>query len=223
MLEAVIFDMDGVIIDSEPFWRQADIITYAKAGITLTDDMCRQTTGLGTHESISYWYHRYPWVNISFDEIKKSLFSNVIRLVKEHGAMNPGVTQLLDMFEDKGLKIGLASSSPPELLDLIVTKFGIKKRFQVIHSSDHESHGKPHPAVYLGAAAKLGVLPSKCLAFEDSFNGMLAAKSAQMTTVAVLEDHNFLSTRFDFADFKIRQLTEFTKEKYEEVVKSMKK
>lgn len=219
MLEAVIFDMDGVIIDSEPFWRQADIITYAKAGISLTDDMCRQTTGLGTIESISYWYHRYPWDNISFDEIKESLFSNVISLVKEHGIINAGVTDLLTFFEKKGLKIGLASSSPPELLDLVVTKFGIKNRFQVIHSSDQESHGKPHPAVYLGAAAKLEVTPSRCLAFEDSFNGLLSAKSAQMKAVAVLEEHNFQSTRFDFADLKIRSLTEFTETQYVELGK----
>lgn len=218
MLEAVIFDMDGVILDSEPFWRQSDIISYAKVGISLTDEMCRATTGLGTYESISYWYQRFPWTNLTFDEVKESLFSNVIQLVKDHGVINPGVTDLLTMFEKKGLKIGLASSSPPELLDLVVTKFGIKNRFQVIHSADHESYGKPHPAVYLSAAEKLGVEPVKCLAFEDSFNGLLAAKSARLKAVAILEEHNYLTTRFDFADLKIRSLTEFTEEHYSNLV-----
>lgn len=210
MFDAVIFDMDGVILDSEPFWRQADMIAFSKVGVPLTEEMCHQTTGLGTYETILHWYERYPWDNLSFDEVTECLYSNLFSLVKEHGVLNPGMVNLLEMFASKGLKMGVASSSPPEYLHLVLNKFGIQHYFQVVHSANNEPHSKPHPAVYLGAAKLLGADALKCLAFEDSFNGILAAKSARMKTVAILEEQNFANTRFDFADVKLRSLTEFT-------------
>lgn len=157
MIEAVIFDMDGIIIDSEPFWRRADIITYGKLGIKLTEEMCRMTTGLDSDEAIAFWFHRKPWKYKSFQEIKEEINTLVMEQIQAKGEIMPGVLRLLDMFESKGLQIGLASSSPEKIIQLVVTKLGIKDRFQVLHSSELESIGKPHPAVYLGAAKRLGV------------------------------------------------------------------
>jgi sugar-phosphatase len=215
MIEAVIFDMDGVIIDSEPFWHEAEIHAYAKVGIEITDEMCRETTGMGAEDSIAYWYKRKPWKNTTFEEIKQDIFNGVYQLVEERGVIVPGVTKLLDLFENKGLRIAIASSSPSKLLDLVTTKFDIKQRFQVIHSAEHELYAKPNPAVYLSTAAKLGVKSLNCAAIEDSFNGLLAAKSALMKAVAVLEPYYFSNTKFDFADLKLRSLAEFTSQHLE--------
>lgn len=214
MIHAVIFDMDGVIIDSEPFWRQADIRTYAKVGLQLNEDMCRLTTGLDSDEAVAFWYHHKPWSNKSMDEVKEEIFAHVMEQIADKGAIMPGVLRLIDMFEAKGLKIGLASSSPLKIITQVVNKLAIADRFQILHSSDMERVGKPHPAVYLGAAERLNTKKNNCLTFEDSFNGLLSAKSARMKAVAVLEPFNYDNTRFDFADLKIRSLTEFTEEHF---------
>ncbi len=87
--------------------------------------------------------------------------------------------------------------------------------FRVINSGDNEEVGKPHPALYLGAARKLGIEPVHCLAFEDSFNGAISAKAARMKLVAVPDKHDFAGTRFDFADLKIASLIDFKKENFE--------
>lgn len=214
MIQAVIFDMDGVIIDSEPFWRSAEIITYAKVGLHLTDDECRLTTGLDTDDAINFWHNRKPWTNKSFHEIKEELYTLVMEQVDKNGQIFPGVTRLLDMFESKGLKIGLASSSPLKIIQQVVLKLGINDRFQILHSAEAELTGKPHPAVYLGAAQRLGVPKNSCIAFEDSFNGLLSAKAAQMKAIAVLEPCNYPLSRFDFADLKLQSLNEFSEPHY---------
>jgi len=210
MVDSVIFDLDGVIIDSEPFWRRAYIITFAKVGIELTEDMCRQTTGLGSNESVEYWYQYKPWKNRSLDDVKEEIFIHVMEQIEEKGSLNSGVVKLLDLFENKGIKIGLASSSPLKIIELVVSRFDISKRFKVLCSADQVNYGKPHPAVYLAALNEIG---SKCvnsIAFEDSFNGLLSAKSARMKAVAILEPYYYQQTRFDFADLKLRSLDEFT-------------
>jgi sugar-phosphatase len=211
MIDTVIFDMDGVIIDSEPFWRKADIITYASVGLELTDDMCRQTTGLGSDESVAFWYHYKPWANKSFEKIKEEVFNNVMDQIEEQGTLNAGVISLLNFFEGKGMKIGLASSSPIKIIQLVVNKLDLKHRFQVLCSADQVRFGKPHPAVYLAALDELESNGVSSLAIEDSFNGLISAKAARMKTLAVLESRYFPETRFDFADLKLRSLEEFTK------------
>jgi sugar-phosphatase len=113
-----------------------------------------------------------------------------------------------------GIKMALASSSPMMLIDTFLEKFEIQSFFKVKHSAEFEEYGKPHPGVYITTAKKLGVHPSLCLAFEDSFNGLLAAKSAMMKAVVVPDSGHFPEERFAIADLKIRSLEEFGEKEF---------
>ena len=102
--------------------------------------------------------------------------------------------------------MGLASSSTYRLIDCTLESLGLKDFFEVIHSAQEEALGKPHPAVYLSAAAKLGVAASGCLAIEHSLNGVIAAKAARMTVVAIPEAHQQSDPRFAVADHRLESL-----------------
>jgi sugar-phosphatase len=101
------------------------------------------------------------------------------------------------------------------LITTALKKFHLFEYFNIINSGENEEIGKPHPALYLGAARKLGVDPVNCLAFEDSFNGAISAKAARMKLIAVPEKHDFDTTRFDFADLKIASLKDFKHKDFE--------
>jgi sugar-phosphatase len=113
--------------------------------------------------------------------------------------------------------LAVASASPYRLIDAALKKFRLTDYFSVINSGDNEDVGKPHPALFLGAARRLGIEPVHCLAFEDSFNGAISAKAARMKLVAVPDKIDFAGTRFDFADLKIASLTDFKKENFEQL------
>ena len=117
---------------------------------------------------------------------------------------------MLHDLAQRSLVIGVASSSPPALIDTVIDKLGIRTYFQVLCSAMDEEFGKPHPAVYLTTAARLGVEPHECLVFEDSMTGVRAAKAAGMTTVAVPAAHQYEDGRFTEADLKLRSLNDFS-------------
>jgi HAD superfamily hydrolase (TIGR01509 family) len=206
MLRALIFDMDGVLIDSEPFWHEAEMAAFALAGLRLTRDDCLRTTGLRVDAVVDHWFSRAPWTAPSPREVEAAIVRRVIELVGERGALKPGVHQALAFAERAGLRTALASSSPSAIIAAVLEKFALRPRFEVVHSAEGEPHGKPHPGVYLHTAEKLGVRPEECAAVEDSPNGVLAAKAARMTCVAIpepaLRGHRF----FAIADAVIESL-----------------
>jgi mannitol-1-/sugar-/sorbitol-6-/2-deoxyglucose-6-phosphatase len=210
MIEAVIFDMDGVLIDSEPLWREAEKRVFRKVGIDLTDKMCFQTTGLRTDETVGHWYRWKPWTNMSREDVGREIEETVCDIIDEKGSPSPGVHRLIDFFKKAGVPAGLASSSSPEVIDRVLGKLQLKQEFTVIYSAVNEKFGKPHPAVYITAAEKMGVAPVSCLAIEDSFAGLLAAKSAKMRTIVIPEKSNLDNVRFSIADLKLGSLEEFT-------------
>lgn len=200
MPEAIIFDMDGLLIDSEPFWQQAEIEVFADVGLTLTFPLCQQTTGLRIDEVVNYWYQRHPWKGISQETIAERIVSRVVELIETQGVAKKGVYDLLTFLETINLPLALASSSAYILIEAVIKRLDLKGQFQLIHSATAEAYGKPHPAVYLTTAKKLGVTPTECLALEDSFNGVLSAKAARMTCFAVPEKYPEFDPRFIIAD-----------------------
>ncbi len=210
MIQAVIFDMDGVLIDSEPFWHQAEQTVFGQLGLTLTQAMCEETTGLRTDAVVAYWYDRHPWHDQSLESTAQAIVEHVIRLVETHGQALTGVNDLLAMITAKHLPLAIASSSPYRLIDAVVDKLQIRHAFTVMRSAMDETHGKPDPAVYLTTARHLNVLPSHCLVFEDSAAGVQAAKAAGMYTIAVPAVSQYDDVRFDIADLKCRSLTDVT-------------
>jgi mannitol-1-/sugar-/sorbitol-6-/2-deoxyglucose-6-phosphatase len=215
MIKAVIFDFDGIIIDSEPLWMEAEIGVFKSVGVHLDHELCRQTTGLNTQDSIQYWYDIHKWTGKTRFELYQEIMDAMHNLIVDRVELKEGFLDVLHMFIDKNLPLAVASASPFRLIEAALKRFRLAEYFRAINSGDDEDVGKPHPALYLGAARKLEIEPVKCLAFEDSFNGAISAKAARMKLVAVPDKKDFAGTRFDFADLKISSLTDFTKENFE--------
>jgi len=206
--EAVIFDMDGVLIDSEPFWRQAEIAVFGTVGLKLTEDDCKETTGYRFDEVVNHWWHKQPWEGKTKEQIHDEVIDEMVNAITHHAEAMKGVHEALEFFHSKGLRIALASSSAMKLIKATVVKLGIEKYFELLVSAEHELYGKPHPAVFLRTAETLRVRPEKCLVIEDSFFGLLAAKSAKMSCVVVPDPTNFTHPKFVIADWKLKDLTE---------------
>ena len=217
MIKAVIFDMDGVLIDSEPLWREAEIHVFKKVGIDLNNELCRQTTGFRTDETVAHWFSYKPWKGKSPEEVGEEIEETVCDIIDEKGMPAPGVHKIIGFFRNEGLPLALASSSSPEVIDSILSKLDLKDAFGIIHSAVHEEFGKPHPAVYITAARKLGVEPSHCLAVEDSLAGLIAAKSAKMRTIAIPEASNSNNPRFHIADLRLDSLADFSAAHWKEL------
>lgn len=198
--------MDGVLIDSEPLWHIAEKRAFKTVGIELTTEMCLETTGLRVDELVGHWYARMPWHDYAAGELENAVTENVVELVKERGDAKAGVRQSLEYFREAGLRIALASSSPYLIIEAATEKLGIRDDFEFIYSAQDEEYGKPHPAVYLTTARKLGVSPVRCLAIEDSLNGVIAAKAARMACICVPEPDLFQDPKFSIANLIIPSL-----------------
>lgn len=177
--------MDGVLVDSEPLWQIAEIESFARVGVVLTNAECLQTIGLRIDEVVAYWRARKPWSGES--DLAEVIVARVITLIGERAVAKPGVEKALAACERRGLRVALCSSSARRIIDAVLLRLGIAHRFAVIHSAEHERFGKPHPAVYESTARLLGVDPEECVAIEDSPNGVRSAVAAGMRCIAVPE------------------------------------
>lgn len=219
-IKAVIFDMDGVLIDSEPFWREAEIVVFKRVGIELTESMCFETMGLRVDEVVNYWYGKQPWDNFVPAELEERIIDAVVERIVSEGRAKDGAAQAIEHFRGKGFKIALASSSPYRIIQAVVQRLGIAEKFDCIYSAEEEEYGKPHPGVYLTTARKLSVGPSECLAIEDSLNGVLAAKAARMKCIAVPEDLTQIDRRFVIADLIFTSLLDFNDDDWQQISSS---
>jgi sugar-phosphatase len=183
--DAAIFDMDGLLIDSEPFWRIAEMEVFSEMGITLSDEECGLTAGLRTRLVVEHWLERRPWdVELHpVADVTVRINQRVVELVRDGGAPKEGVQHALDFMRARGLRLALASSSNMPVIEAALARIGIAEAFEVVHSADFEKHSKPAPDVYLGAARRLGVEPGRCIALEDSYPGTDAAKAAGMVCI----------------------------------------
>jgi len=208
MIKAVIFDLDGLLIDSEPLWQEAEIEIFQQVNIKLTNKLCLQTKGLRIDQVVEYWFQKFPWNNLSKKAVEDLIVSKVIELVESKGKALPGVKQVISFVQQKPVKIALASSSSSKIIKAALKKLGLSKLFSQIYSAESEPLGKPHPGVYLTTAHKLGVRPQECLAIEDSLNGVLSAKAAQMICLAIPESSQRKNSRFDIADLQLESLVD---------------
>jgi mannitol-1-/sugar-/sorbitol-6-/2-deoxyglucose-6-phosphatase len=128
--------------------------------------------------------------------------------VTRRGTPKPGVDEVLALARSAGLRLGLASSSPYRVIHAVLDALGLASAFEVIHSAEEEARGKPDPAVYLTTARKLGIEPERCIAVEDSPNGLLSAKAAGMKCIVVPEPALRADLRFDLADARVAELGE---------------
>jgi len=218
MINAVIFDMDGVLINSEPLWREAEIAVFETIGLQLTDEMCSETTGLRLDEAVKYWLSRHRSTEVSASELEDRIIGEVIKRIQMKATLMMGVDHALSLFRTKGLKIGLASSSAFRIIWTVLEKFNLREQFDFIYSAEEEEFGKPHPGIYLTVGHRLGVNPTECLAIEDSLMGVLAAKSARMKCIAVPESASQRDPRFAIADCVLGSLLEINNEVWSRIL-----
>ena len=209
MIKAVIFDMDGLLIDSEPFWRKAEQEAFSEVGITLTDADCRETMGYRLNEVVELWYERHPWKGKTIAEVEERILSLVSKYILADGKPMPGVMEVLAQCQKRGLKIAIASSSPMSLINSVVEVLQMQGKFDLLQSAQHEEFGKPHPAVFITTAKQLDVLPHECLVLEDSLHGVVAALAAKMPVVAVPDSEMISDKRFNAATLTIKSLEDF--------------
>ncbi|MFB9295459.1 hexitol phosphatase HxpB [Persicitalea jodogahamensis] len=209
MIQAAIFDMDGLLVDSEPIWRQVAIEVFDTVGVALTEDFCRSTTGLGTVPFVQLAFDTFPWEGKSQTQIGDEIILMAHERIGANAHAMPGALELIQFFYERGIPLAVASASPMEIIETVLERLDIKQYFRLWHSALLEARNKPFPDVYLGAARMLGVEPSRCLAFEDSGNGLRSAVSAGMKTIAVPADYEYDDSKFDVATLKIPSLLSF--------------
>lgn len=195
-LQAVIFDMDGVLIDSEPSWQQAELEVFNALGLGLEWQDTLQTTGLRIDQVVEYWYQRRPWQNYDNQAVSNAIADKMVQAILNDGQPLEGVKDALEACRALNLKVGLATSSPNVILQAVLRRLDIGHYFDAITSAEGLKYGKPHPEVYLNCAEELNVDPALCLAVEDSFNGIIAARAANMQTLAIPAAHEQTQARW---------------------------
>lgn len=208
-LNTVIFDIDGLLIDSEPLWNEAAAEVFRQYGVNLTEEQYKTTTGLRTKEFVHWWFSYFNIGETELARAEKQIVYSVLDKIERKGTILPGVPYIFEFFARKSFKIGLATSSPPALIDLVVRMTGIGKYLQAASSAENLPHGKPHPQVYLNCAEQLKSHPTECICFEDSFNGLIAAKSARMKCVIVPHISQAKEEKWGAADLKLSSLQNF--------------
>lgn len=200
-LKAVIFDMDGVLVDSEGFWARAEQEVFSSYGVQVTDELAAQTKYMTTTEVTEFWYGKFPWKDPDISSVEQQVVSKVIELIQLENCTMAGIQEFIMTLKSKNYKIGLATNAPLKVADAVLEKLQVREFFDAVHSSEFEENGKPHPAVYLTSAQQLGISPEHCIAIEDSHSGLKAAKAAGMKTIVFT--NNDESIDFDLADFTI--------------------
>jgi HAD superfamily hydrolase (TIGR01509 family) len=209
MIDTVIFDMDGLLLDTEPLWGKSMFHIAQKHNIPVLPHQFKATTGLKIKEVVQYWEMHYPWEGESVDTITNEIIEHIIALSIVEGRVMPGAIALLDYLNEQGYKIGLATSSPTKMMQALINHYGLSHYFHVMTSADEVPYGKPHPAVFLKCAEHLNANVLKTLVLEDSFNGIIAGKAARMKVIAIPDAHHIKDDRFLAADKIISSLEEF--------------
>jgi sugar-phosphatase len=205
---ASIFDMDGLLIDSEVLWHEAEIDILGGLGVPLAEEGCRTTKGMFVHEVTEHWFALYPWAGPTPAEVAVTIVDRVIELIMAKGVLKPGALGALELCASRGLALALASSSEYRLIEAALAHFDLRSRFSVVHSAEDEDYGKPHPAVFVTAASLLGVERRSCVVWEDAPAGVLAAKAASMSCIAVPEQGEGHHPAFGIADLVVDSLLE---------------
>jgi mannitol-1-/sugar-/sorbitol-6-/2-deoxyglucose-6-phosphatase len=210
-IAASLFDMDGLLIDSEVLWHQAEVEIFGALGVPLYASSSRSTKGVFVNEVVDYWYARFPWNGPRAEEVVEMLLERVGALVESEGRLLPGAVRAIDLASERG-PVALASSTPLALIRRCLEHFDLTDRFASLHSAEFEPYGKPHPGVFLTAASSLGIEPRRCLVFEDSTAGVIAARAASMRVVAVPTPEDRDEVEFLLADLLLDSLEELSPE-----------
>lgn len=186
-LRAVVFDMDGVLVDSEPLWHEAEREVFGALGLALSVADCQQTTGVRIDNVVAHWRAARPecFTNVDDAAVVRAIVDGVVARVRARGAPMRGATEAIMWCHERGLKVGLASSSPLSIIEAVLDRLGVRAQFATVQSAEHLPKGKPDPLVYQLACRALDVDAAAACAVEDSSSGIRAGVAAGMFVVAV--------------------------------------
>jgi len=184
MMRAVLWDMDGTLVDSEPVWARVQIGVLTDLGGTWTIDDCVRLIGSALPDALQEWMAVLPDGVIAADALAERIYSEVVLSLKEEIDVQPGARGLLAALRAEGVPCALVSASYRTMIDAVLSHFppGL---FEVVVAGDEVTNGKPHPEPYLTAAQELGVDPADCVVIEDSLNGARSGTAAGAFVVAV--------------------------------------
>lgn len=204
---AAVFDLDGLLVDSEVLWHRAELEILAPLGVPIDATTSRPTKGMFVGEVVDHYHELVGWTSPPRSAVVESLLSRVGDLVEQEGRLMPGARRALGLCARLG-PCALASSTPAELIHRVLAHFELEDSFVVVHSAEDEPTGKPDPAVYRTTARQLSVPAGKCLAFEDSPAGVRAALGAGMGCVAVPAAEDRPNPAFDGATLVLDSLAD---------------
>lgn len=186
-IQAVIFDMDGTLIDSMWLWRTIDIEYLKRHGHTLPDDLQGAIEGKSFTETAHYFKERFQ-LQDSIEKIKADWNNMALDYYMNKVMMKESAFDFLKTLRKQGIKLGIGTSNSKEMVGLILSKFNLHDLFGSVRTSCEVSAGKPSPDIYLKVAEDLGIDPKACLVFEDVPMGILAAKNAGMKCCAIYDE-----------------------------------
>ena len=210
MINAVIFDMDGVMIDSEPLWEKTERILLARRSIDYSPDYRDKIVGLNQRDSGRLLVDTFD-LDETVDDIINERISILTSIYEKELELIPALVPLLGQLAREGYRLAVASSSPLRVVNFVLDMFSLHNHFLTVVSGDSVGNGKPHPDIYVHTAETLGVKPAECVAIEDSINGLRSAKGAGMYCIAI-PDKRLTPDQFESADVILDSLRELTPE-----------
>lgn len=184
--KAVIFDLDGTLVDSMWIWKKIDIDFLEERGHSLPDDLQKKIEGMSFTETATYFKTTFN-LSEEIEEIKSVWVEMSRNLYSKDIKLKRGIMELLNILKDKGIQIGIGTSNSRELAEEVLKNNGVREYFEVLVTSDDVNKGKPEPDVFLKAAELMNVDASDCLVFEDTHAGVLAGKAAGMGVIAIFD------------------------------------
>ena len=210
--KAVLFDLDGTLVDSMWVWSEVDIRYLGEMGLSVPADLQEEIEGMGFTEVAEYFKKRFQ-ISQDIEQIKETLNILAMDAYQNQVKLKPGIRSFLTYLKSQNIRTAVASSNSRELIEAVLKSHRIDRYFDCIVTSCEVQRGKPAPDVYLEAAGRLGVKPENCLVFEDIVAGIQSGKAAGMTTCAV-EDAYSLAQREEK-----RRRADYYIESYDEVIK----
>ena len=183
-IKAVIFDLDGSLVDSMWMWREIDIEYLGRFGIPLPEDLQSKIEGMSFHETAIYFKEHFN-IPDSIDKMKDDWNQMAWDKYMHEVPLKPGIPEFLAECKNRGIKLGIATSNSRELVENIAAVHKLHDYFSCIMTGCDVLKGKPAPDIYLKVAENLQVSPANCLVFEDIIPGIMAGKSAGMKVCAV--------------------------------------
>lgn len=210
-VRAIIFDLDGTLVDSMWLWHEIDIEYLAKFGLSLPEGLQKSIEGMSFYETAVYVKERFQipdpleqimcdWNQMAWDKYENEV------------PLKPGVDVFIKKCKNKGLKLGIATSNSRELVENVLSVHGLLDFFDCIMTGSEVKNGKPAPDIYLAVAEKLGIEPAHCLVFEDIIPGIMAGQNAGMKVCAVEDVYSsdFREEKEKMAEYYIIDYNELT-------------